>query len=170
VLSHVVSNPEWHPLDRSPTFDADSKDQLSLPRSSHSSQGEDHNRDQSSLHQHLPSFSDMFSGQMLPYGMRPPSKPNGYRFSGARVVGPPGHAPHHSTGDARPPPVANGQPYVDNASSHPSFSQPRPPLDGPLPIHALLASKPEPTFHASQPPALHYNPYHLDQEPTRLAH
>jgi hypothetical protein len=138
-----------------------------LPGPRHSSK-DDQSREQLSMHQHLPSLSDMFSGQRLPGGMRPSSEPNGFRFTGAHNAGNPGPTLNHGN-DARTTPVANGHTFIGNSSSQQSFGHPRPPVDGPLPIHALLTSKPEPTHLSNHPPHLHHNPYHMDQQP-RLVH
>jgi len=171
ILSPVISDSERHSSDLSPTFKTEPRDQVSLPGPRHHNQGEEQSREQPSTHRHLPSLSDVFDGQGLPGGMRPSNEQaNGYRFPGAHVVGSPGPPLSHGGGDARPAPLTNGHSYVGNPPAHPSFGHPRPPVDGPLPIHALLASKPEPPFHNHQPPHIPPgNPYHTDQKP-RLVH
>ncbi|KAK4158453.1 hypothetical protein C8A00DRAFT_39178 [Chaetomidium leptoderma] len=166
VLSPAVSNPERRFSDRSPSFTSDLMDQSLLPGPRHSSQGDDPSRDPLSMHRHLPSLSDVFDGQGLPGGMRTSNEPNGYRFPGPHMIRSPGPPLGHPNGDTRTAPHTNGNglPYGANPSSHPTFGQPRPPVDGPLPIHALLASKPEPPFHTNQRPHLQSgNPYHVDQ-------
>lgn len=169
VLSPAVSDAGRHSADLSPTFNLDSS-QPPFPGPRHPSQVEDQNREQSNNHRHLPSLSDVFDGQGLPGGTRPSSDPNGYRFPGPHVVGNPSPPLSNFGSDGRPTPPANGQPYGGNQSSHQSFGQPRPAVDGPLPIHALLASKPEQTFHSNQPPHSHHgNHYHVDQN-TRPTH
>ncbi|KAK4034096.1 hypothetical protein C8A01DRAFT_19047 [Parachaetomium inaequale] len=173
VLSSAESNCEPHSMDRSPTFSLDPRDQPSLPGPRHPSQGEDQTREHLSMHRHLPSLSDVFDGQGLPGGMHPPSEPGGYRFPTAHnMAGNHGPPLGHPSGDARPAPLANGNghPFGGSSSSLPPFNHPRPQVDGPLPIHALLSSKSEPTFHSHPPPHLHHpNPYHVDQSP-RLVH
>jgi hypothetical protein len=166
ILSPAVSDVERHSADLSPTFSPDSS-QPPLPGPRHSGQVEDQNREPLNIHRHLPSLSDMFDGQGLPGGMRPSTEPNnGYRFPGPHVVANPSPPLGHLNGDGRAAPPANGQPYGGNQSSHQSFGHPRPPVDGPLPIHALLASKPEPTFHNHQPPQSHHGShYHGDPNP-----
>ncbi len=169
ILSPVMSDSERHSADLSPTFKSEPRDQPALAGPRHPHQGEDQGREPPGLHRHLPSLSDVFDGQGLPGGMRPSIEPNGYRFPGGHV-GAPGHPPSHGGVDTRPAPLSNGHPYSGQPPSHPSFGHPRQPVDGPLPIHALLASKPEPPFQASQPPHPHHpNPYHLDQK-SRLVH
>ncbi|KAL2199255.1 hypothetical protein P885DRAFT_30678 [Corynascus similis CBS 632.67] len=166
AFSPTESNSEPHTLDRSPPVKTEPRDQTPLMTPRHPSQRDDHSREKPSMHRHLPSLSDVFDGQGLPGTMRPPSDPSGYRFSGAHILGSPGHSMGHAGGEARPPPTTNGKehPYSDSSSSHSSFSLPRPSVDGTLPIHALLASKPDSTFRNHQPALLHsQNSHHLDQ-------
>jgi hypothetical protein len=172
VVSPVMSNAERLSFDLSPTYDPDSRDQPSLAGPTHSGQAEDLSREQSNMHQHLPSLSDMFSGQRLLGGIRPSSEPNRFWFTnttGAHVSGNAGPTLNHGSCDGRPTPAANGQPFLGNSSSHSSFGHPRPTVDGPLPIHALLTSKPEPTLQSKQPSHSDLSPYHTDQQP-RLVH
>lgn len=166
----LLSPTESHSEPRSPTFNPDSRDPaLSLgPR--HSSQGDDQIREQlGARRHHLPSLSDVFDRQGFP-GMRPPSEPNGYHFPIARIGGSQGLPPGQISLDAHSvPPLTdgNGHPFGGNSSSNPPFSHSRPQVDGSLPIHALLTSKQESTFHNNQPPQLHRNyPYHADPKPT----
>ncbi|KAL2271173.1 hypothetical protein VTJ83DRAFT_544 [Remersonia thermophila] len=111
-------------------------------------QGEaQHARERFSMHRQLPSLSDVFEGQPLPSGRDgPPS-----------LTGP---------GD---------RPYSGAASTHPpSFGQSRTPVDGSLPIHALLASKPDPSFPAtdgsSHAHQAHQSSYHADPRPAGPSH
>lgn len=167
ILSPVLSDSERHSADLSPTFKSEPRDQPSLAAPRHPSHGDDQSREQPGPHRHLPSLSDMFDGQGLPGGIRPSNETNGYRFPGPHIVSSPGHPPSHAGGgDMRPAPLTNGHSYAGHPPSHPSFGQPRAPVDGPLPIHALLASKPDPNFHTPQPPHAHQgNSFRLDQKP-----
>ncbi len=167
VLSPVISESDRHSADLSPVMKPEPREHQPMlaaaPR--HPSQGEDQSRDRMDVHRHLPSLSDVFDGQGLPGGMRPSIEPSGgYRFPGGHLNQEPNR---QGGGDSRPPPMTNGHPYP-STSQHPPFGPPRPAVDGPLPIHALLASKPE--FHAHQQPQppQHIHPYHHDQKP-RLA-
>lgn len=170
IFSSAVSDVERHSADLSPTFNPESRDQPPLPGPRLSSQSEDQNREQLNIHRHLPSLSDVFDGQGLPSGIRPLAEPNGYRFPGPHVVGNPSPPLGHLNGDGRPALPANGQPYGGNHSSHQSFGHPRPLVDGPLPIHALLASKPEPTFHNNQQPQSHHGTHYQVDQNQRLSH
>jgi hypothetical protein len=161
----LLSPAESHSEPRSPTFNPDSRDPaLSLgPR--HSSQGDDQIREQlGTRRQHLPSLSDVFDRQGLP-GMRSPSEPNGYHFPIARIGGSQGLLPGQVSLDARSaPPLMDGNGHHFGGNS---FNHSRPQVDGSLPIHALLTSKQEPTFHNNQPSHLHHNyPYNADPKPT----
>ncbi|KAK4128789.1 hypothetical protein N657DRAFT_652373 [Parathielavia appendiculata] len=167
LLSPVVSNPEQHSFDRSPTFDPDARDQSSVHWPGRPGQ-EEQDREQLSMHQNLPSLSDMFSGQMLRGGMHSASEPNGFCYSAAHLVGTQGHTLHNGSGDAAQT-MPNGLPYMGKSPSHQSFGHHRPQLDGTLSIHALLASRPEPTLHSNPPSHQHHNAYHMDQQP-RLPH
>ncbi|KAK4105492.1 hypothetical protein N658DRAFT_121285 [Parathielavia hyrcaniae] len=167
VLSPVSSNPERHSFNRSPTFDLDPRDQPSVPGPGRSGQ-EDQGPEQSSMHQSLPSLSDMFNGQGLPRGMHPSNESNVFRYSTAHHIGLQGPTLHHSSGDASSA-GPNGPPFMGNSPPHQFFGHPRPQFDGTLPIHALLTSKPEPTLHASQPPHQYHDANHMDQQP-RLRH
>ncbi|KAJ4297166.1 hypothetical protein N0V88_004084 [Collariella sp. IMI 366227] len=150
VLSPAVSNAERHSSDLSPTLNPDPREQPPVPGPRHPSQGEEQNREHMSIHRHLPSLSDVFDGQGPPMG-------------------------HLNGGDARSAPLMNGQTYAGHPPPNPVFNHhPRPPVDGPLPIHALLASKPEPTFQPTnnhppppQPQPHRGNPY---QKPPRFVH
>ncbi|KAL2127342.1 hypothetical protein VTI74DRAFT_10888 [Chaetomium olivicolor] len=171
VLSPSVSISERHSSELSPTLNPDHRDQPPLPGPRQPNQGEEQSREQRSMHRHLPSLSDVFDGQDLPGGVRPSHETNGFRFQGSQV---PNQRPPmcHPNSDAHPTSLTNGQPYHGHPPPNPAFSHPRPPVDGPLPIHALLASKPEPTFqpkHAPQsPPQPHHgNPY---QKTPRFVH
>ncbi|KAK3300383.1 uncharacterized protein B0H64DRAFT_14206 [Chaetomium fimeti] len=164
----LLSPAESHSEPRSPTFNPDSRDHPSLLGPRHSSQGDDQIREQLGARKHLlPSLSDVFDRQGLP-GMRPPSEPNGYPFPITRIGGSSG-LPLGQTGlDARSAPLTNGNghAYGGNSSSEPSsFSHSRPQADGSLPIHALLTSKQEPTFHNQQQLSHHNYPYHPDPKP-----
>ncbi|KAK3310078.1 uncharacterized protein B0T15DRAFT_23298 [Chaetomium strumarium] len=142
---------------RSPTFKQEPGDQT----------GDEQARDQTGMHRHLPSLSDVFDGRELPLGGRPSAETSRFRFLSTNVAGGPGHSMAHAGRDMRPALSLDGQPYVGNSSTHPSFGQPRAPADGgPLPIHALLASRPEPPFSSNQLPYPHHGtPYHVDPKP-----
>lgn len=164
ITSPVVSSIEEHLSDRSPVFDTQLGDLPLLPGRHTSNQGIDQGREQLSTQRHLlPSLSDVLDGQGLPRGIRPSNETNGFRLPNGHVVGSPlGYAGT----DPRPAPPANEQHLARIPAPTSSFAQSRTPVDGPLPIHALLASKPEPPFQTNQPPHLHQgNAQYLDQKP-----
>ncbi|AEO53511.1 hypothetical protein MYCTH_2294934 [Thermothelomyces thermophilus ATCC 42464] len=168
AFSPTESNPDQqHAMNRSPPIKLEPKEQSPLLSPRHASQRDDQGREQSSMHRHLPSLSDLFDGQGLPGTMRQPSDPSGYRFPGAHITGSPGRPLGHRGADARSPPMTNGTEHRysdDSSSSHPPFGLPRPSVDGPLPIHALLDSMPEPTFRSHQPAPLQPPNTHLATE------
>ncbi|KAK4238664.1 hypothetical protein C8A03DRAFT_14896 [Achaetomium macrosporum] len=152
ILSPGVSDSSG----RSPTFKQEPRDQP----------GDDQTRDQSGMHRHLPSLSDVLDGRELPVAVRPSTETSRFRFPPTNVACGPGHPLAHAGRDTRPALSIDGQPSVGKSSPHPSFGQVRPSVDGPLPIHALLASKPETPFSSNQLPyPYHGNPYHVDQKP-----
>ncbi|KAK0748191.1 hypothetical protein B0T21DRAFT_276731 [Apiosordaria backusii] len=93
------------------------------------------------MQRHLPSLSDVFEGQRFPGGMH--TDMNGYRFPREPVPSPGAHSGRIDGGDNRPPTLKSEQSTSGSASSGSPFGQPRTPIDGPMPIHALLASKPD---------------------------
>ena len=119
-----------------------------------------------SMQRQLPSLSDVFDARSLPGTIRPET--NGFRFPG-----PGHHPPAHPGGDAHPVQIkSEQQPFTGSLPPNQAFShQPRTPVDGPLPIHALLASKPEPAFEARPPlpHPYHGTSHHVDQKP-RIVH
>lgn len=151
----VVIKVEGQSSDRSPIFDGSSHALPLLPSPRHSNHGDERGIEQSSIQRQLPSLFDVFDGQGLPGGNRPSHEANGFRFPGS---------------DARPTPLKSEH-HFGNSSSYPTYGHPRTPVDGPLPIHALLAhNKPEPAFDPRQPPrTLHGTPYHAEQK-SRLVH
>lgn len=139
--------------DHSPTFSPNQRDLPPLSGPASSSQGDDRTTEQFSMQRHLPSISDVFDGQnRLIRGVSPSCEANGFHYPGV---------------DARPA-TFRGEQASSRSSSNPSLGQSRTSPDGPLPIRALLESRPEPTFEASQPPhPLHSSSFHLEQ---KLAH
>ncbi|KAH6634419.1 hypothetical protein B0J18DRAFT_19012 [Chaetomium sp. MPI-SDFR-AT-0129] len=167
VLSPSDSNSDSRSSDPSPSLRSDGNKPPSFSSARHSSQGDGQIfREQPSMHRHLPSLSNILDGSGLPSEIRPPSDPPGYHYTPNHPAGSPGpHSLAHSNGDTRP--LTNGNLSLYN-SAHPpsqsSYSQARQPVDGSLPIHALLSSKPEPpAFAHHQPPTqLPPSPYAVD--------
>ncbi|KAK4181620.1 hypothetical protein QBC36DRAFT_66537 [Triangularia setosa] len=92
------------------------------------------------MQRHLPSLSDVFEGQRFPGGVHSVEM-NGYRFPRESLPSPSAHPGRLDSGDSRPPTLKSEQSTSGSTSSGSPFGQPRTPTDGPLPIHALLASK-----------------------------
>jgi len=102
--------------------------------------------DSASSQRSLPSLSDMFDG-------RPPPSINGAAGGPGDVIngygpfhrssrtsnGSPGPPPSLVGGDSRPPSLHKN--YSSACSTSSSLSYPRTPMEGPLPIHALLQGK-----------------------------
>jgi hypothetical protein len=171
-MSPAGREAERHVRDISPTVKKEHKRLPSISSSTQpGSQGETQQppREQYSMHRQLPSLSDVLDGQPLPSSVRPTSEPGGFRFPGppggsaGRPLGPIG-------GDGRPPlTTTNDRPYNGIASGPPPpANHSRAPVDGPLPVHALLASKPDSSFptanassHSHQPNA---HSYPVDQQ------
>lgn len=172
----VMVKVERQPSDGSQTFDTNQRDLPVLSGPRHPHQGDDRGMEQLSMQRQLPSLFDVFDGRGLPGGIRPSHEASTFRFHGAHV-GSQGLPMGHNGGDARPAPLkSEQQPFAGNLHSYPAFGHPHPRtcVEGPLPIHALLASKPEPTFEPRQPAhphphphqhPLHASSYHVDHKP-----
>lgn len=92
---------------------------------------------------HLPSFSDMFDGRPMSNGLNPSSVeaagPTFGVFPRGHQTASPVPTPSLSGSDSRPPSLRKEQSSAGSISSGSSYSYPRTPIEGPLPIHALLA-------------------------------
>lgn len=163
--------------DRSPVFDTNPQGAPLFPGHRHANHGDGRGMEHPSNQRQLPSLFDVFDGHGLPGGIRPSHDPNAFRFPSTHAVGSQGRPLDHSGGDARAAPLKSEQ-HFGNSSAYPTYGHPRAPVDGPLPIHALLAhNKSDAAFdsrqqqqqqqHVSRP--LHGTPYHADQKP-RLVH
>ncbi|KAM7223232.1 hypothetical protein V8F06_001445 [Rhypophila decipiens] len=108
----------------------------------------DQRQDHTSAHRPLPSFADVFDGPNRLPSMGNPSDINGFPFPRTRTS--PGPPPGLINGEHRPP-FRHEQSGGSTSSSASSFGHPKTPVDGTLPIHSLLASKPAlHAFEASQ--------------------
>lgn len=151
--SPVVIKVERRSSELSPTFAASPRDPTSAPGSGSPIKQEDRSPEPLSIHRHhLPSISDIFDDQKLPGLARSSNETNTFHFGSH--VGSPGPHPSHPGGNTRPPPPGHDQHFAGNISTPASsaFSHTRASIDGPLPIHALLAPKPEPAFEPSRSP------------------
>lgn len=136
--------------ERSPTFSA-SPTEPAIPYNHRrdanwpDDQRVEQRQDHPGAHRPLPSFADVFDGAgpgRLPSMGHAPD--NGFPFP--RTHASPGPPPGLINGENRPPGVRHEQSSAGGSasSSASSFGYPRTPTEGPLPIHALLASKPHP--------------------------
>lgn len=117
------------------------------------------------MQRHLPSLSDVFDEQNRLLGISPSHEANGFRFHGAHV-GSTGPSLSHVGIDTSTATFRGEQTPSGNPSPGTPFGHSRAPVDGPLPIHALLESKQEPAFEARQPPpTLHGNSFRIERKP-----
>ncbi|KAK4196380.1 hypothetical protein QBC40DRAFT_9736 [Triangularia verruculosa] len=115
------------------------------------------------MQRHLPSLSDVFEGQRFPGGMHSVEM-NGYRFPREPAPSPGVHPGRVDGGDSRPPTLKSEQSTSGSTSSGSPFGQPRTPVEGqPLPIHALLTSKPEHFDLSQQQQQQQQRPPHIYQ-------
>jgi hypothetical protein len=170
IDSPVLSNG-----DRSPVPTAYLRDLSRLSAPSSSSLGDDQGREQQNIQRHLPSLSDVFDEQNRLLGtMSPSNECNGFHFPVAHAsnAGPPlGYNGVNSRGPTFR--TEQASPSISSQSpQNPPYSHSRTPADGSLPIHALLASRPEAAYRpevayeSSQPPLhAHESSFHVEQKP-----
>lgn len=94
------------------------------------------------VHRSLPSLSDIFDGRPPPNGVPHPSEilgPNFAMLPRGHQTSSPAHTPSN---DSRPPSLRKEQSSatsMSSGSSYSGFPTPRTPIEGPIPIHALLS-------------------------------
>lgn len=170
IHSPIAASIEHHSSDRSPIFNPNPREIRPMPSQQRSPNwGEDQRSEQTSMQMPLPSLSDVLDRQRFGGGMHSANDVNGYRYPRDPMPSP-GSLAGHQSSDSRPPLLKSEQ---SSSSSVSSYSHPRTPIDGQMPIHTLLAPKPEPGFeqnqphhHQQQPHIYHGSPYPLDQKPT----
>lgn len=139
----------------------------------------------------LPPLSDMFDGRPLPNGAPLTSETPTPNFVGLLPRGnqtsSPAPTPSIASSDTRPPSLRKEQSSAGSLSSGSSYSSyPRTPIEGPLPIHALLTSgkqlgpydstfAPNQSIHRSLSPddrglPVHYPPERAPSDPTTAGH
>lgn len=165
ITSPALSHLERH-TSLSPTFNP--RDGPSAPTQSHSSWVESQRSEQPNAQRHLPSLSDVFDSQRFPGGMHSGPDVNGFRFQREPVPSQ-GPLPGRVGGEVRPSSLKSepSQSSTTSSTSNSSYGQPRTPMDGgQLPIHSLLAPKPDPyeTQHQRQQHIFHGNPYPVEQQ------
>ncbi|KAK3328957.1 hypothetical protein B0H66DRAFT_571680 [Apodospora peruviana] len=139
---------ERHSTDRSPTFSTSPSDLPPFSGRRDSNWGEDQRIDQSGGPRHLPSLSDVFESPGILSSLAPSNEANGFPFP--RTHNSPGPPPGLVSGDGRIPTFRHEQSSAGSTSSSSSFGYPRTPIEGSLPIHALLGPKPNHGFETSQ--------------------
>lgn len=94
---------------------------------------------------HLPSLSDMFDGRQMPNGLsyssEQPTAPNHGVLPRGYQTASPAHTPSTCGSESRPPSLKKEISSGGSLSSGSSYSSyPRTPVEGSLPIHALLTN------------------------------
>lgn len=193
-LDDIIDSPKTvttdHHSERSPTFSRSPTESTAFASRREPNWGEDQ-RMEPRMEQpvvrdrHLPSFHDVFeSPGMLPSmapSMAPSTDVNGYPFPRTHTSPGPGPPPGLVNGDNKPPffkqeQSSGGSGSGSTSSSASSFIYPRTPIEGSLPIHALLASvsKPsnafEPIPHQQQPVFQPRLPSSIEQQHAYAAH
>jgi len=163
-LDEPANSPMGHQMERqqsserrSPARSTPARDPPSMPVQRDPVWMDEQRAEQPNLRRTLPSLSDVLDGQALHGSMSPANETPGFPFPRSHHSNSPGPAPSLLNGDVRPPQYRN-EPSTGSSSSSSTYSYPRTPLDGPLPIHALLSSKPASPYYESQPAQNH--PYH----------
>jgi len=146
--SPILNNLDRHSAERSPTFSTSPGDIPPIPIRRTSNWMEDQRMENHAVQRHLPSLSDVFESQRLASSRHPSNDVNGYGFPHDHPS--PVPMPNLIGGDSRPPILRKEDSSAGSASSGSSYGYPRTPIDGSLPIHALLTSKPSPHFEPIQ--------------------
>jgi hypothetical protein len=123
---------------------------------------DDQRMEQPGMQRHLPSLSDVFDGQGLPGSALATSEASVFSFPRNHICNSPDPPPGLTGGDNRPPALRTEQSSTGSSSSASSFGYPRTP-EGPLPIHALLDTKPSHPFETGQQQSyFHTNSFAVD--------
>lgn len=134
-----------HLLDRSPAMSTSPREIPSRRSSTRASSWIDGQRvDGASGQQHLPSLSDVFDGRSPMNGVPPSGDPGvlGNGFARNHLSNSPGPPPSLISGGLHPPSLRKETSSGGSMSSRGSggpMSYPRTPIEGSLPIHALLS-------------------------------
>ncbi|KAK4230508.1 hypothetical protein QBC38DRAFT_356957 [Podospora fimiseda] len=152
IHSPIAPSIEHMSSDRSPIFNSHPQELRPMPSQQRSPTWGDDRPEQPPVHAPLPSLSDVLDGQTFGGGIHPGNEVNSYhRFQRDPMPSPGSLSNHHLGGDNRAPP---------HIKTDPSYGSPRTPLEGQMPIHSLLSSKPEPNspYSAEQKPIINHQP------------
>jgi len=168
IHSPMMSNADRQSAERSPTFSTSPGELPPIPARPTSNWMEDQRVEHpGGQRHHLPSLSDVFESQRLALARHPSNEVNGYGFQ--RDHPSPGTIPSLVGGDNRPPILRKEDSSAGSASSGSSYGYPRTPIDGSLPIHALLTSKPSPHFEPGQQQS-YFQVAHVPEHKSPYAH
>ncbi|KAK0618166.1 hypothetical protein B0T17DRAFT_327137 [Bombardia bombarda] len=137
--------------ERSPILGISQRDLPSLPGQRNPSWADDQRPDHSGIQRHLPSLAEFFDGPGILNSMPHANETNGYPFPRSYHADSPGPPPSLVSVDSTTkPPFRHEQSSTGSTSSSSSYGYPRTPLEGPLPIHALLAPDPAHLYDANR--------------------
>jgi len=149
VQSPVMSSTDRQSAERSPTFSTSPGELPPIPaRRAPNWMEEQRSEHHGAQRHHLPSLSDVFESQRMAAARLSSNDVNGFGFP--RDHPSPGPIPSLVGGDNRHLMLRKEDSSAGSASSGSSYGYPRTPIDGSLPIHALLTSKPSPHFEPGQ--------------------
>jgi len=150
IHSPIVDTLDRHSAERSPTFSTSPGDVPPVPHMRTSNWMEDQRLDHHGPQRHLPSLSDVFDSQRLAGPRQGSNELDGFGFPRDHPVHSPGSIPSLIGSDGRPPMLRKDESSAGSASSGSSYGYPRTPIEGSLPIHALLTSKSTTHFDPNQ--------------------
>ena len=143
-LDEEIRSPSFHPLDQ-PSAE---RSPITMPDSggisaAYATPGSAEDRSRGvGLHRQLPSLSDMLDHPESRALGTPSSEASGFPFPRSHISGSPDPPPPLIGGETRPQTLKKEQSSSSGStSSGSSFGYPRTPIDGTLPIHALLSPK-----------------------------
>jgi hypothetical protein len=171
LLDDAVHSPHRRSSERSPVIRASPRD-VGMAQRRISLWHDNQSSEQVGPPRLLPSLSDVFDPHGSLSSGQSSTDLNGYPFppsySSRDSAGPP---PELIDGGRKPPLLKKEQSSAGSVSSGSSYSFPRTPIEGSLPIHALLSEKPpQPLssmmqFHGNSLPADHKSPFLPRQAP-----
>lgn len=165
VHSPLAASVDRHSAERSPTFSTSPRDGTAMPPR-HPHWHDEQRSEHFSPGMNLPSLSDVFERQRL---IGPANSEAGaFGFPRDHISHSPGPASSLISSDGRTPLLRKDE--SGSASSGSSYGFPRTPIEGSLPIHALLTSKPSQFEPSQQQSYFQGVPLGADQKPPFLHH